>query len=290
MSIRIEPKKLTLPDQAAYPIEKLWLFDRHTRATWEQAFGAQAPPWDKARRIKRWADSTALDEGADPAGHLVEYTYFDFSSRSFQKFVLTAAEAAAPNLPGRYVYPKYVIEPSPAVVVGPAPLAPQPLSADILAHKEEAEALAAELGAEEVVEAATFTSGAFRIEWNGERRRQWLLRIGAESYNAGLLLKSRHAYGVGAPGQWERTPGGPVWVSFVQDTGEQDPRPEVPIPCRPLFEQEALHITPFGVMVYRQDLPSEYNPPPAPTDAEILQKLGEIGRDLKKLLVHFELE
>lgn len=264
MSIVSKPKRLTVPDEPYYPIERLYLFDRHTRATWERTFGEQAPPWDKERRIKRWADTSALEGVADPVNQLVEYNYFDLTSRSFKKLVLTAQEAALPNLPGQYVYPKYAVAPTPAVVVGPAPLEPQPLRADLLCRKEEAQALAAELNADEVVESLTFTSGPFRIEWNGEGRRQWLVRIGANYYNAALLIKSKYANGIGAPGKWEKTPRGePVWVSFAQDTGDQDPRPEIPIPCRPLDPREALHVTPFGVLVYRKDIASELNPQPA---------------------------
>jgi hypothetical protein len=285
MSVRIEPKQLQLPNEPYYPIERLWLFDRHTRATWEQTFGEQAPPWDKVRRIKRWADTTALEGVDDPANELIEYNYFDLTSRSFKKLVLTRQEAALPNLPGTYVYPKYVVEPTPAVVTGPPPLAPQPLRADLLSRKEEAQALAAELGVDEVVESQGFTSGPFRIEWKGESRRQWLVRIGPEYYNAGLLLKSKYANGIGAPGKWEQTPRGPVWVSFAQDTGEQDVRPEIPIPCRPLDPREALHVTPFGVLVYRKDIPSELNPQPS-SDAV----LASIASDVKKLLVYFGLQ
>jgi hypothetical protein len=292
MPVRIAPKQLQLPDEAYYPIERLYLFDRHTRATWEQTFGEPAPPWDQARRIKRWADTTALEGVADPANELIEYNYFDLASRSFKKLVLTRQEAALPNLPGRYVYPKYVVEPTPAVVTGPPPLAPQPLRADLLSKKAEAEALAAELGADEVVESQGLVSGPFQIVWNGETRRQYLVRIGAEFYNVGLLLKSKYAGGVGAPGKWEKTPGGPTWISFAQDTGEQDVRPEIPIPCRLLDPREALHVTPFGVLVYRRDIESELNPRPAAasSEAELLAVLGAIGRDVKKLLGYFGLQ
>jgi hypothetical protein len=285
MPFKSEQKQLRLPDEPYYPIERLWLFDRHTRATWEQTFGEQAPPWDKGRRIKRWSDTTALEGVADPDNQLVEYNYFDLTSRSFKKLVLTAREAALPNLPGRYVYPKYVVEPTPAVVAGPPPLAPQPLRSDLLSRKEEADALATELGADEVVESEGFASGPFQIRWNGELRRQWLVRIGSEYYNAGLLLKSKHANGIGAPGKWEKTPGGPTWISFAQDTGEQDVRPEIPIPCRLLDPREALHVTPFGVLVYRKDRPSELNPQPS-GDA----MLAAIASDVKKLLTYFGLQ
>lgn len=287
MSFVSKPKQLTVPDEPYYPIERLYLFDRHTRATWERTFGEQAPPWDKERRIKRWADTSALEGVAEPASQLVEFNYFDLASRSFKKLVLTAQEAALPNLPGLYVYPKYVIEPTAAVVVGPAPLEPQPLRADLLCRKEEAQALAAELKADEVVESLTFTSGPFRIEWNGEARRQWLVRIGADYYNAALLIKSKYANGIGAPGKWEKTPRGePVWVSFAQDAGDQDPRPEIPIPCRPLDPREALYVTPFGVLVYRKDIASELNPQPAASGLtpEQAAMLARIDANVRQLL------
>ena len=73
------PKELTLPNAAAYPPSELFLFDRHNRDTWEQAFGEPASPWDKERRIKRWADTSVL-EGVDPLdliSTIVGYEYFD---------------------------------------------------------------------------------------------------------------------------------------------------------------------------------------------------------------------
>lgn len=287
MSLVSKPNELAVPDEPYYPIDRLLLFDRHNRASWEKTFGEQAPPWDKERRIKRWADTTALEGVADPANHLVEYNYFDFASRSFKKFVITAREAAAPNLPGQYVYPKFAVQPTPAMVVSSQGGDPQPVNPAILCFKEEARALAAELGAEEVVEALTFTTGPFRIEWSTETRRQWLIRIGSEYHNAAALLAVRNANGIGAPGEWVKTPSGPRWVSFVQDTGEQDPRPEIPIPCRLLDPREALHITPFGVTVYRRDKESDYNPKPASSaglTAEQAAALARIDANVQQLL------
>ncbi|MCW5982456.1 MAG: hypothetical protein KIT09_30495 [Bryobacteraceae bacterium] len=254
-----KPKELSLPDEPFYPIDRLLLFDRHNRLTWEQAFDAQAPPWDKQRRIKRWADTTALEGVDDPDTHIVQYDYFDPVTRSFQKLAITAREAAAPNLPGKYAYPKYVVAPTPAVVVGPDGKT-QPLSPAILCSRAEAQALAAELGASNVVEQSSFVTGPFGIDWRGETRRQWLIGIGSDYHSAAALLQAKYKDGIGAPGEWVTTPGGPRWVSHAQDTGEQDPRPEIPIPCRRLFPQEALSLGhPMSVVVYRTDRSSEYN-------------------------------
>ena len=44
MPIVSNPKKLTVPDEASYPINRLWLFDWQDRVSWERAFGEQAQP------------------------------------------------------------------------------------------------------------------------------------------------------------------------------------------------------------------------------------------------------
>ena len=210
-----EPKVLTLPSEAFYPVERLLLFDRHNRLTWEQTFGEQAPPWDKERRIKRWADTSA-PEGVAVASLtmvLCTYTYFDMVTRTFKGFRLTAEEAATPNLPGAYVYPKYIVEPTPAVVVDAAnPDNPQGLNPNIICQYAEAAAIAAQLSGQ-VVEATSFMAGPFSFDWRGETRRRWLIRIDGRYHNAAALVRAKTAFGVGAPGDWihaanEAGPGG----------------------------------------------------------------------------------
>jgi hypothetical protein len=263
MSFVSKPKALSLPEESFYPIDRLFLFDRHNRRTWEHQFGQQAPPWDKTRQIKRWADTSVLEGVTNPEIHTVVYDYFDPLSRSFGQFKISAREAALPNLPGTYVYPKYVVEPTPAVVVNiniPGG-EPQPLNPSNLCQKAEADAIVGQLGTGSVVEADSFVSGAFRIDWRGETRRRWLIKFGMEFHNAAALVLDRNREGIGSPGQWAITPSGPRWVSYTQDTGDQDPRPEIPIPCRLLFEQEALYLAhPMSTLVYRKDKESEYNP------------------------------
>jgi len=281
MSFVSVPKRLTLPDEAFYPIERLFLFDRHNRLTWEQEYGEQAPPWDKERRIKRWADTSVLDGVDDPDNHLVVYDHFDMAARAFKKFTMTAREASLPNLPGKYVYPTYVIEATPAVITDAMNNYPQPLNPSIICHKAEAEAIAKELGADEVVQAQSFMAGPFVILWNGESRRRWLIRIGSEYHSAAALIRAKNGQGVGAPGEWVISPSGPRWVSHAQDTGDQDPRPEIPIPCRLLYEGEALYLGhPMKVVVYRKDMESDYNPKSiegvsglTPDEAEALRRI-----------------
>ncbi len=259
MPITIEPKNLTVPDEPYYPIDRLYLFDRYDRRSWERAFGEQAPPFDKSRRPKRWADTSALEGVAEPDSQFVEYDYFDLASRSFKKMRLSVQEAAAPNLPGAYVYPEYEPAPTPAVVRHPDGGA-SPINPLMLASREEAEALRKELGGDSVVESG-LSAGPFQIDWRGEQRRMWGVRIGGQLYNAGLLLRRKYSHGVGAPGEWTFSPNGqPVWRPARRETGENDPRPEVPVPCRRLAPNEALYLdNPFQVIVYRTDRESEFN-------------------------------
>jgi hypothetical protein len=261
LSYTSEPKKLSLPEEAYYPVDRLNLFDRHDRRSWEKAFGLQAPPWDSRRAPKRWADTSALAGVEDPDQAIVAYEYFDLNSRTFQKLELTARQASLPNLPGKYDYPRFENPPTPAVMIYPNGTE-EPLSPYMLCHRSEADALARELGASQVVDNGGFNEGPFQIDWRGELRRMWLIRLGQDLHSAALLLQTKYRDGVGAPGEWLILDSGqPTWISHAGETGERDARPEVPIPCRRLFPEEALYLGhPMKVIVYRKDKESEYNP------------------------------
>lgn len=287
-----EPKVLTLPDEAFYPVERLLLFDRHNRLTWEQTFGEQAPPWDKERRIKRWADRSVLEGVDDPENHLVAYDHFDLVTRTFKEFTLSFEEAATPNLPGAYVYPKYVVEPTPAVVVETGKLYnAQGLNPKIICLYSEAMEVAADLGGQ-IIEASSFLGGPFSIDWRGETRRRWLINVHGSYHNAAALVQAKNAYGVGAPGEWLDSAAGPRWASEAQDTGDQDPRPEVPIPCRGLFPEEAVWYGMAGMktLIYRKDMESVFNPKEPPEqilgglNPEQARTLNRIDANLTHLL------
>jgi hypothetical protein len=241
--------------KAFYPLSELYRFEIFDRESYKAKFGSQAPPYDPRRRIKRWRDPKATGELQDP----YRYKYFDFAAKEFRDAEITIGEARTLNLPGRYEWGQYKVQPTPALIVGPPPLAPQPLNPEFLSHRTDAEYLAS-LWNGTVVESAP-KEGPFWVDWMGETRRCYEIRLGdGRQYNVGLLMKARHAAGHGAPGKWEMTPFGPVWVPDPQPDGSTDGRPEVPVPCRELLANEALHITPFGVTVYRTDLESPYNP------------------------------
>jgi hypothetical protein len=258
---------------AYYPISDLFLFKLYDRESFRKSFGRQADPYRPERRIKRWFDPNASDGP-------YTYTYFDFNRRQFVKNTIPGEEARTLNLPGKYEYEKYVVQPTRAVVVGPPPLDPQPIRADFLSTREEAEMLARELGGK-VLE-HELTVGPFWIDWRGETRRHYQIEVDNNLYNVGLLLKARHADGLNHPGSWHRTPSGIIWISDQDFDGSTDSRPEVPVPCRELADNEALHVTPFGVTVYRTDMESPFNP--SSFESRVEAALRRIEAALAKLV------
>jgi hypothetical protein len=63
-----------------------------------------------------------------------------------------------------------------------------------------------------------------------------------------------NANGVGAPGKWQITANGPVWVATPAPTGLNDTRPPRPMPVRNLLPNEMLQSGLMGVSVIRTDL------------------------------------
>lgn len=257
------------PFEAAYPVEKLNLFPRLTRATYLDLYGVEPPAWDTTRKIKRWFDTSVLEGfSGDIDNEVVAYDVFEPSSATgTRRLVLTLREASTPNLPGAVSYPKYVIAPTPAVVITPITGERTPVNPSYLSLREEAEALARELGVESAAVRESALTG-FTTAWNGEQRRPWVVEFRGTPHQVSLLLQRKYAHGVGAPGRWDLSGEQPVWAPEQQDTGERDLRPEVPIPMRRLLEFEQLDKpSPFsGWMVQRKDLT-----PPSPD--ELLQRI-----------------
>jgi hypothetical protein len=288
MSVIINPKNPSVPDEPHYPIDTIYKFDRHDRISWERAFGEQAPAWDPGRPAKSWADTSVLEGVADPDNTYVEYDYFDMATRRFAKLRLSVSEAATPNLKGAYIYPEFIVPSTPAVIVNPDG-GENSINPRMLCYRSEANELARQLNATSIVENRFSDSGKFTIEWRGEQRRMWLIRIGANYHNVGLLLQRQYRGGIGAPGEWTVPPTGqPVWVARKQETGS-DARGEVPVPCRPLAENEALYLGhPMKVIVYRTDMESDFNQPtgdaPSVFPADLRATLERIDANLQQLL------
>lgn len=234
------------PDVEYYGFGELALFKEYTRDSWQKEKGTQAPPWDPSRPIKRWIgdDQTGVNEGwaAHHDGD-VGYSYWDPVKQVFMDADMPEDQWETINLPGVYNFPKYEVDPTPAVVVGPA--GSNKLNPTWLSTEEQARFMMAELkkvmGATIGLKEAKISDPVFRTEWQGETRRQWVLVVNGIEHTVGLLLVEKFRNGVGAPGQWRTLGnGGITWVTLTPNTGDRDPRPEVAVPVRDLYENEQL--------------------------------------------------
>ncbi len=274
--IQSKPTLPPTPTAEVYGPDALQLFPRHNRSTFLDMFGVQPPVWDKTKPIKRWFDTTI------PAGIQVTYSVYNPSKQQFEELKMDGRDAAAINLPGTVVYPKAAIAPTVATIVSPS--GRFPLSATLLSSREEAELLVREFGFGnyQISESEAFAGGPFSIDWNTEMRRAFVIssiQVPDNRYSVAALLRQRNANGVGAPGVWiVSSSTAPVWAPAAPgDTGEQDPRPEVAIPCRALGANERLKPNFLGsVYIYRTDLP---NPFP-----DVLQGSGSFTTEDRNLL------
>lgn len=233
------------PKEARYGIDKLYTSPRLTRATYKELYGEEAPPYDPAKQIKRWFFT---DKAATYApGDTVEVTVYDPTTRTICPWYMTASDYATPNLPGLTSYPKWENPvASPAVIVGPTELR---LAGNTLVYPDQAKAVAAEINAAlgtefEAVEVAE-KPGPWKVVYNSEPRRQMLIG----PHDAALILADRYEKGVGSPGKWSlNSTGGPQFEPDVPLDGEQDLRPEIPMPCRALLPNERFATVTFGGM------------------------------------------
>lgn len=277
------PKVPAQPQLAVYGVDQLQLFPRLTRASYLELHGEQAPAWSRERRIKRWFDTSVLEGLAGAASaKTVVYDVFDPATGTIVPLEMTADEASKPNLPGVFSYPKHQVAPTQAVVRNTVTGEEWPLNPALICEHFEAEALARELGLPAGSVGETVFGGPyFRYRWNGETRRLWVVNWRDVSLQAALLIAQRNAHGVGAPGQWDLSGTEPVWKPEAPgDTGEQDPRPEIPFPVRRLLPGEKFRQAFGGVwMVVRSDLTP-------PSQDELLHR---IDSGVSRLLRHFDL-
>ncbi len=237
------------PSQASYGVDALELFKTYSRDSFQAAFGVQAPAWNAAYPPKAWFDSSV-----DPtqAGATVTYQVIGQDPTGqwvMQNLEMSAAEAAAINLQGSITYPPYAPAASATTRDGYV------VNRIYLTMQADAQALMTTLGGTNLTDdGASKTDPA--IYPPDEQRRIWQFTIGTAVYNAGLLLASEYAQGVGWPGHWDQSRGYPVWVADPPvPTGVNDPRPQVGIPVRALLPNEQLGtLMGIGPVVIRTDL------------------------------------
>jgi hypothetical protein len=235
------------PNAAYYGIDALALFKSYTRDTYRAQFGLEAPPYDPSRLTKTWWDSTA------DTSHPENVAVYKIAAKdstgiwAIRQMVIPAAEAASVNLPGAVQYPAYSV-PSTNATRGGAPINPNYLSLEADARR-----LAAEFGADGVVEESlTMFPVVYPPE---EPRRVWNIVLKGQVLNAGLLLLNRNANGIGSPGHWDTTKPEPAWAPDPPaPTGLNDTRPLREMPVRDLLANEKFQTTLTGVAVVRTDL------------------------------------
>jgi len=239
------------PDEASYSTNALALFQTYTRASYFAAFGVQAAPWNPALLSKFWFDSTV--DVSSPS-NLAVYTVADPALPTFDQLSIPAIEAANVNLPGMFVYPPYVIAPTDATKGG------DQVNPEWLSLLADATALMTLFGGSDLVDAGDTLLDPL-VYPADELRRMWQFTLGGVPLNAGTLLATQNAGGVGAPGQWNLSSSNPVWVPApAAPTGLDDTRPPRPMPLRALLPNEELVAVPLGLggaMVVRTDLAAQ---------------------------------
>lgn len=260
-----------------YGLEALNLSPRFTRAIYKERFGQQAPPWDKSRPIKRWADFSVTDKAAQTPH--APYTYSAYVNQNngtarYTTFTTTMAHAATFNLPGVYDYPKYVAPPAKAwyqvVDAQGATVGTSPVPAEEIASQEMCDALVAEIESFGIKVLRVRLDGGSRVVWDPAETRRFatLYLSDSEFFSVARLLSIRNRKGVGSPGKWVVFTSTPfagrqtnvlTWESQVpDDTSEFDPRPEVVIPQRALSVDEEIRPWIGGVLqVVKKNTASE---------------------------------
>jgi len=275
--------KTVLPDEAYYPITRLQRFPKQSRET-----DPNAARFDASYPIKLWRDPEV------PTGPTtgLKYKTWNAGKREFQEFTVSAEEARALNIPGEPPYEKWIIEPTPAVMLGPGGAVSAGINSRMLSTADQAHMLAGEIGGQ--VLQTPWSSPAFSLDWRGEIRRYYTIQFGSSALNAGLLLADRWKQGVDYPGHWEFTGilGSPQFYP--------DPVPstagvsETPMPYRDLVAgQEAIYEGgPMGAaVVYRLDMESIYNPASGTGGADqiTLLQLQQDMAEIKRLLINLNM-
>jgi hypothetical protein len=244
------------PVTAFYPQSALQLFPSITRAQYLAKFSTDAPTYDSTKKPKDWFDPTLTGAPTD----IVTYNFIDTSTPGkpvIGTISMTVAEASAVNIPGVHSYPQYV--PAPTVATENVLGAPQqPIPANQLASHADALAIATDWGCAPSC-VTEWTPQAIVFNWGTETRRIYLIMYNGVQLNAGQYLGIMNANGVGAPGHWVFTGPQPTWVSLLPASVPVVLQPW-PEPVRALLPNEALFSGLFaGVVVYRMDMPSQYN-------------------------------
>jgi hypothetical protein len=261
------------PNLLAYGVADLALFASYTRDTYLAAFGIQAPAWDSTRVGKSWFDSTANISSPSNVSIYNIISPNATGTWAVEQMVMPASEAATVNLPGSITYPVYVVAPTDATVGG------QPFNPDYLSTQSDALALMATVGGSGLVQ-ESFSAMFPTVYPVDEPRRLWDFTFKATLVNAGALLLSQNAAGVGSPGHWDLSGSEPLWVPDPPaPNGLDETSPARPVPVRDLLPNEELQTGLMGVSIIRTDLQNQQNQQAGeftPDDRATLQQIYQM--------------
>jgi len=260
---------------------ELQILSRLNRSMYMANVGKQAPIWNKALVLKRWADRTLGDRQPNDAYRYI-YLMSDGTNVIVKENVITVAEAISVNLPGKYSWLKWVPEVVDGYVKSPYDGSVTAINPNFVSTRLQAEEMKDELGGVAIRET---TFARFVLKWGlSEERRLFNVKLRGTTNkegkwnNVGLLLKMKYRQGVGAPGKFESPATEPRWIPKKSEApDEYDLRPEVPIPVRALLPNESARLGFGGIITIFKDGAGEGS---AGGGGELLKKIDETTREI----------
>lgn len=237
-----------IPGESSYPPASLNLFKEYDRASYKAAFGIDPPTYDGTKPTKGWFDTSGSSgyKAFVNRGGAVTYEAVDMKGMRPDEV----------NIFGLHSYPAYVVAPTQATYgIGGMPVNPA-----YLLDEKTANELAWALDAKDQVSISDGQGGPYQIVYPAdEARRFCMIKVKGQLLVAGLLYQERHAAGFDAPGRWDLTGAEPNWISEIV-TSLAPPNPPIPVPQRPLANNEAISVTPFGFSIYKKGAGSVLEP------------------------------
>lgn len=278
------------PTYSQYTLDALDILPTYTRASYEQAFNVQPPPFDSTKPVKTWFDST------QPCVTNSSVTYnkmfVDSSGKtSIVPFTVPSCDAAVVNLPGSYRYTDYKPAPTKAFAKCPPTLkncTDIALNPEQLSTLGDAQAIRDMIDSSLMITELKQSPGAYSFVYTypaDEQRR--LYYIG--NTNVGFLIKAKGGM-VSSPGKFVSSNNTYSWVKDASiDTGVNSTN-VLPTPVRALYANESFAAGPFGLAVIkRNDVATVLNATPTSNvDSGFTQtdrdNLNQVLKMLKTLL------
>lgn len=224
-------------------LDSLELFPRYDRDSYKAKFGVQAPAFDSTRNIKIWQDPNGQKDQSQ-GGSNGQYKYIDRVSGKYINFSIGLDESTKVNLPGPFVYPTYIVDPSGVFNVNGGQK--QYVDPYNLSTYAQAKALIAEINASGIpvdAEPQEFNfTGVYAFQSDpGEIRKIYTIKGTnmVNSSNVGQILFKKFN---NLPGTWGIYPGGISidWMPTPVDDGTHDTRPMIQVPMRDLYPNESI--------------------------------------------------